>query len=94
MKLNVEGAELKVFWGSTRILSAFGAALIFEFDPRLLATYGFHPTAVLSFLNAMGYRLFLPRTKADGLVLTPFQFPRRADIHVNLLALKHDDVRR
>ncbi len=93
LKLDVEGAELKVLRGSRGILSSFGPALVFEFDTRLMATYDFRPTDVLSFLSALGYRLFLLRTEAPGLVFTPFQLPRGLDMRANLIALKDNDAR-
>ena len=93
VKLDVEGAELKVLRGSTDVLSSFGPALVFEFDTRLMATYAFHPTDILSFLGAKGYRVFLLHSEASGLVLTPFRFPRGNDMRANLIAFREDDVR-
>jgi FkbM family methyltransferase len=93
VKLDVEGAELKVLRGSRNTLSRFGPALIFEFDPRLMGTYGFTPLEVVSFLGTLGYRLFLPQTEGPGLSLVPFQFPISDEMHVNLVATRGHHAR-
>jgi FkbM family methyltransferase len=61
LKVDVEGHELPVFRGATRILSAFRPTLLFECEARHLS--GRSPQEVFAFLTGLGYRgaFFSPR---------------------------------
>lgn len=92
IKVDVEGAELKVFRGAKRILSSCSPALIFEFSTVLCATYKYAPEEILSLLREQGYSVYKPRFDGQGLFLADFVFHGGCDIHVNLVALKDADL--
>jgi FkbM family methyltransferase len=54
LKVDVEGAELEVFWGARRILERCSPALIFECEARHLT--GKTVGQVFSYLESLGYR--------------------------------------
>ena len=60
MKIDVEGAEEKVFSGSSAMLEFARPVLLSEFSPRLLVSQGFEPSVVLNMLCDKGYRLIDP----------------------------------
>ncbi|MBV8701521.1 MAG: FkbM family methyltransferase [Bradyrhizobium sp.] len=54
LKIDVEGAELEVFWGARRILEECSPALIFECEARHLI--GKSVSDVFAYLESLGYR--------------------------------------
>lgn len=56
IKIDVEGAELAVLQGATKILSEFSPLLLIEMEGKNLQAAGTDKTAILNFLNPLGYR--------------------------------------
>lgn len=57
VKIDVEGAELEVLEGMTRLLRRSGLALIVEWHPRLQAMAGYEPDALPRWLIERGWKL-------------------------------------
>lgn len=60
IKIDVEGAEQRVFAGATGILKEIRPVVMSEFSPQLLRRNGASPDAVLRSLRDCGYRLIDP----------------------------------
>jgi FkbM family methyltransferase len=58
LKVDVEGAELSVFQGSHKTLSAFAPYVSFEINPLVLAAAGLHQSKAISFLQGLSYTKF------------------------------------
>lgn len=67
VKLDVEGAELRVLTGASDTLAVHSPVLLCELEERHTRKYGHRPGAVISWLTARGYRLH----RFDGHGLTP-----------------------
>jgi FkbM family methyltransferase len=75
IKVDVEGAELFVLQGATRILTRDRPSLLFESTQTGLELWGLKPEQLFDFLNRHGYRVYLPRTfVAGGVPLTREEF--------------------
>ena len=75
IKIDVEGAELFVLQGATRILSHDRPSLLFESTHSGLELWGLKPEQIFDFLARHEYRVFLPRTfVAGGVPLTREEF--------------------
>jgi len=59
IKIDVEGGEMNVLKGATRILSDFHPLIIFEFGIGGSDIYGITPEQLFSFLESFHYKLFL-----------------------------------
>ena len=88
LKIDVEGAELKVVRGANGVLGTFFPALIFEFDTKLMGTYDFDPKEILSLLRMHDYRVCVPLFAGRQLYLDDFRFLGERDIHTNLVAFR------
>jgi len=61
VKLDVEGAELKVLRGATRLLSAsFPPMWVMEINDETASTCGYHPRDLLALLAQHGYKFYQP----------------------------------
>jgi FkbM family methyltransferase len=75
IKVDVEGAELFVLQGATRILTRDRPSLLFESTRTGLDLWGLKPEQLFDFLDRHGYRIYLPRTFiAGGVPLTRAEF--------------------
>jgi hypothetical protein len=75
IKIDVEGAELFVLQGATRILSQDRPSILFESTHSGHELWGLQPEQIFDFLAQYGYRVFLPRTfVAGGVPLTREEF--------------------
>ncbi|HET6336307.1 MAG TPA: FkbM family methyltransferase [Polyangiales bacterium] len=66
IKIDVEGAELFVLRGATRLLDRCRPTLLFESTKTGLATWQLTPDAMYTFLRDQGYRIYLPRAFVCG----------------------------
>jgi FkbM family methyltransferase len=66
IKIDVEGAELFVLRGATRLLARCRSSLLFESTKSGLATWNLTPDVLYSFLRDQGYRIYLPRSFVCG----------------------------
>lgn len=67
VKVDVEGAELRVFHGAAATLSSHQPVLVCEVEDRHTRKYGHDSDEVISFLAGLGYRPHI----YDGARLTP-----------------------
>lgn len=75
IKIDVEGAELFVLQGATRILMRDRPSLLFESTLSGLELWGLQPEQLFDFLERRGYRVYLPRTfVAGGVALSRNEF--------------------
>jgi hypothetical protein len=58
IKIDVEGYEVKVFKGSSNILSKHKPVIFSEFSPRALEKAGNSAKEYLDVVNSFGYRLY------------------------------------
>lgn len=66
VKLDVEGAELFVLRGATRLLSRHQPTLLFEPTLSALAAWELTPSTLFGLLEQHGYRVYLPRVFVNG----------------------------
>lgn len=92
IKIDVEGAELEVLKGATRLLKQppdYAPVLVFEYSPRNYARFGHTGADVLEYLHQYGYVFF--RCEAQG-VLVPSLIPdlisAPPELLLNLIAAK------
>jgi FkbM family methyltransferase len=57
IKIDVQGAEMKVLAGAARALAVHRPALFVEIDERALRHFGASPDELVSFLENLGYRM-------------------------------------
>jgi FkbM family methyltransferase len=81
MKLDVEGAELKVLSGGAETLAKFRPTLLMEFNPGCLIRFGVEGDTLLKRVRGLGYHLW--RATPGGLV--PFQKLKPGEQYCNLL---------
>ena len=55
IKIDTEGAELKVLKGATRVLERHRPLLLLEVDPRYCSRFGYTPRDLVAFLGQLGY---------------------------------------
>jgi len=65
VKIDVEGAELKVLAGASATLTKFHPMLLVELNPPCLERFGANETVLLSTLRDLGYDMF--RARKNGL---------------------------
>jgi FkbM family methyltransferase len=58
IKCDVEGAELKVFKGASRILKNNKPAILCEMVRKWTAPFGYHPNDIIDYLKTYGYSCF------------------------------------
>ncbi len=56
LKIDVEGAELRVLKGMDQSLQTFHPTLVIEIEPKLLESFGATPADIHDFLKARGYQ--------------------------------------
>ncbi|HEX4353691.1 MAG TPA: FkbM family methyltransferase [Polyangiales bacterium] len=61
IKIDVEGGELFVLKGATRVLERCEPTLLFESTASGLAAWGLSPDDLFQFLSEHGYQIYLPR---------------------------------
>ena len=59
VKIDVQGAEIRVLAGARRLLTEQAPALFLEIDPAALLGQHSTPTELLDFVNSFGYQTFL-----------------------------------
>jgi FkbM family methyltransferase len=85
MKVDVEGAELLVFRGATRLLTSTEAPIImFETDETLTAHFASSSSSIKAFLHQHGYDFF----RYDGRKLEPVAVEESHHKQEDLFALK------
>ena len=86
VKIDVEGAELRVLHGAVGILSQpLPPAVLFECLAPTYKRFGYSPQDVIDFLRGFGYRIY--RLAEDG-KLVPHVSPVSGALGYNLVALK------
>ncbi len=58
IKIDVEGAELHVLQGGTRVIEAFRPAMLIEIEARHSDRYQYGPADVVSWLSERGYAMY------------------------------------
>ena len=92
IKIDVEGWELAVFRGATRVLTASRPVIVMEVNPDRCASAGSSYEALLAHLTALGYEFFLyrggrtlrremPTAFGNWVVIHPEKSDRFADWH-------------
>lgn len=92
IKADVEGAELFVLQGSSRVLDEHGPILMLELLRKWSAIHGYHPNDVLDLLKPYGYVAYALNPKG----LAPVPAITDDTIATNFLCLipgKHDEAR-
>lgn len=86
VKIDVEGAELRVLHGAAGILSRpLPPAVLFECLTVTYKRFGYSPQDVVDFLRGFGYRIY---RLAEGGKLVPHVSPVSGTLGYNLVALK------
>lgn len=76
MKIDVEGGELGVLCGATKILSSHHPTILFECTKSGLACFNFTPREVFDFFQEYAYQVFLPKdfiNNAEPLTFVQFE---------------------
>jgi FkbM family methyltransferase len=64
LKIDVEGHEVRVLEGASRVIREHRPMMLIEIDPPRLAESGSSPAALLDALRSFGYELFHARRRA------------------------------
>ncbi len=80
IKIDVQGAELRVLDGAEAILRRDRPALFIEVDPAALAAFGASAEALFERLNGLGFAPHL-LTKSGPTALAPHDVPALFDRH-------------
>lgn len=88
MKLDVEGAELEVLKGGTRLWSDFKPVVLCELADVRTEPWGYRSVAIYEFLVALSYRWF--SITLEGRLLSCL---RKERFHENLLAVPHEKLK-
>lgn len=84
LKIDVEGAEILVLRGATKLLSGESApTLIFELDPQMPKNFGSSADEILNLVRSFGYQTFIVGKNE----LLPV--PEPLESQVDVIALKH-----
>jgi FkbM family methyltransferase len=87
IKIDVEGAELMVLDGASRVLTGPNApVLICEFTNKTTSGFGYRAAAIRERLESLGYRLYRWNCKERRLVSEPVA--RNYEIYANLVCMK------
>jgi FkbM family methyltransferase len=70
IKIDVEGSELRVLAGATKILSRYRPVLIVELSSNALATCGASAERLITMISRSGYRLYRIGSAAELIPLT------------------------
>lgn len=84
IKMDVEGMELEVLRGGTRLIDRMRPVVLFEVNLSQLRAHGVLPRALERFFSEHGYQLYVPLEEKDGMLarvrsatlLTAFIAPR------------------
>jgi FkbM family methyltransferase len=88
IKIDVEGAELAVLRGGSKLLSGFNAPiLICEFSEPPTRGFGHTTTSLRDFLETLGYQLFRWIPESEKLVPEPRHSNYK--VHANLVCIKN-----
>jgi len=66
LKIDVEGAEIKVLNGAKTILQNHNLKIFTEFNREVIKKLGMDPRQILSLLTSNGFKLFLPNYKFNN----------------------------
>jgi FkbM family methyltransferase len=88
VKLDVEGAELEVLKGGSRLLSDFKPAILCELADVRTGPWGYRSMEIYEFLAALGYRWF--SITPEGRLLS---CPKKEYFHENLLAVPDEKLK-
>jgi len=80
MKIDVEGAELAVLKGARRVLAQFHPVLILELARHTLEAAGTTQREVVSYLEALGYRMEIIRYMGATSRLDPERIPEFCNV--------------
>jgi FkbM family methyltransferase len=81
MKLDVEGAEMKVLTGGAKTLAMFRPVMLMEYNPGCLRRFGVEPADLLKKVRELGYEIW--RATPNGLFL--FQAPKPSELYCNVI---------
>ena len=96
IKIDVEGAELLVLEGATRLLRNTDIGIVLEFHPRVLARTARSPEQVLEALHRMGFLTFFIERNGSLVAKTDGEMVREANLRdgINIFACKRDAIGR
>jgi FkbM family methyltransferase len=83
MKVDVEGAEMRVFDGARKTLEKFRPVLVVELNPPCLERFGTSGDELVSEIRSLGYDIF--RAQSSG--LKKFDGLHPGEIYINLFCL-------
>ena len=85
MKIDVEGAELRVFAGAHETLARFKPAMVVELNPPCLKRFGASADDLLQLIRELGYDIY--RAKSSG--IKKFAGLEAGESYANIFCLPH-----
>lgn len=66
IKIDVQGAELRVLKGASKIIEKFSPAIYLELDNRALAASGLNSNSIIDFMKQYGYDIYSAKSAKEG----------------------------
>jgi FkbM family methyltransferase len=88
IKIDVEGAEIKVLTGAIETLKKFSPVILMEVSDKRTIVFGYKARELCDFLLDIGYKLYLPRVTEKGDVTLEDYIPEDYIKYVDIVAKK------
>jgi len=88
IKIDVEGAEIKVLTGAVETLEKFSPIILMEVSDKRTTVFGYKAKDLCEFLLNIGYKLYLPRVTDKGDVVLDDYMPEEFIKYVDIVAKK------
>ena len=88
IKIDVEGAEIKVLTGAVETLKKFSPVILMEVSDKRTTVFGYKAKELCEFLTNIGYKLYLPRVSDSADVVLDDYTPEDYIKYVDIIAKK------
>ena len=89
VKIDVEGAEIKVLKGMEETIKEYKPTILMEVSDKRTEVFGYKAHELCDFLISKGYTLYLPVSRPDGEVVLDEFVPENDIKYVDVVAVMH-----